>query len=87
MNYKEYLLLAVFGLLSTFWKVLSYQDIDARKIGAKVILSIVLSVGIVPAIMEYYQLSITIGIGLSVFVTMFSESLIELIQKKIAERK
>lgn len=86
MNYKEYLILAFFGLVSTFWKVLSDDLIDAKKIASKVVLSIILSVGIIPAVMEYYQLSLTVGIALSVFVTMFSDTLIELVGKKIKER-
>jgi hypothetical protein len=87
MEYKDYLLLAIFGIASSVWKVLTEDIVEVKKMASKAILSLLLSVGIIPAVMDYYHLSITIGIGLTVFMTIFSDSLIELVNKKIKNYK
>lgn len=85
MKIEEYLTLAGAGTLVTLYKILSNQmeKIIPFEIAKKTVLGLIIAVLIVPAIMEYYQLTLTIGIALTSVINLFVEVIMKRLEKKI----
>lgn len=88
MKIEEYLILAGAGGLVTAYKLLSnkMEKIVPKEIAKKSILSIIISVLIVPAIMEYYKFSLTIGIAIVGFINLFVEIILKKLESKIENK-
>lgn len=88
MKIEEYLVLAGAGGLVTIYKLLTQQmeKIIPFEIIKKAILGLIISVLIVPALMEYFQLSLTIGIALTSVINMFVEVIMKKLERKIEEK-
>jgi hypothetical protein len=85
MRIQDYLILAGAGTLVTLYKILSTQmeKIIPFEIAKKAVLGLIIAVLIVPAIMEYYQLTLTIGIALTSVINLFVEVIMKRLEKKI----
>lgn len=87
MNFEYFIFLGVTGLLSTGYKVAkSVNKLDARAIIAETILSLIISIVIMPAIMEEYKITITKAVALVAIMTIFSNLIIKLVEKKIIKK-
>jgi hypothetical protein len=87
MNFEYFIFLAFTGLLSTGYKVAkSVNKLDARAIIAETILSLIISLAIVPAIMEEYKITITKAVAMVAIMTIFSNLIIKLVEKKITKK-
>ena len=86
MDFKNYLFLTVAAIFTTAFKVLRGHDLSAKTIAMKLILAIIIAVFFVPAIMEWFDLSLRVGLGLAALLTMISEQVVDIIEKKIPEK-
>ena len=88
MKIEQYLILAGAGILVTVYKMLSAEmdKIIPAEILKKSLLALIVSVLIVPAVMEYFKLSITIGIALASVMNLFIELLMKKFAKKLEEK-
>lgn len=87
MNFGDFIILGSAGLLATVYKVAkSVNKLDARAIIAETILSLIISIFIMPAIMEEYKITITLAGALVAIMTIFSNLIIKLVEKKIIKK-
>ncbi len=86
MDFKNYLFLSAAALLTTIFKVLKGFDMSAKIIASKVILSIIIAMFFVPAIMDWMNFSLQIGLGLAALLTMISEQVVDIIEKTIPKK-
>ena len=86
MEFKNYLFLAIAAVLTTLFKILRGIKMSAKIIASKVILSIIIAMFFVPAIMEWFNLSLQIGLGLAALFTMISEQVVDIIEKTIPKK-
>jgi len=88
MKLEQYLILAGAGILVTAYKLLSKElkDIVPVEIAKKTILSLVISILIVPAILEYFKLSFTVGIGIVAIINLFVEIIMKKLEAKIEKK-
>lgn len=87
MNFEYFIFLGLTGLLATGYKVAkSVNKLDAKWIIAETILSLIISLAIVPALMYTSKLSIQQGIGITAILTVFSNLFIKLLEKKIIKK-
>jgi hypothetical protein len=59
---------------------------SAKIIASKVILSIIIAMFFVPAIMDWFNLSLQIGLGLAALLAMISEQVVDIIEKTIPKK-
>jgi hypothetical protein len=62
------------------------EKIIPKEIARETILSLIISVLVVPAAMEYWQLSLTIGIGLASLINMFVKVILKKLEKKVIDK-
>lgn len=86
MNHKEYLALLFAGLFTAAFKILKENTKGARSITVSVMVSIIIVIFLVPAIMEYFEFSLRVGLGLASSMTLISEKIIDLIEKKLPDK-
>lgn len=86
MNYKEYIYLVIAGLFTAAFKLIRENTSEARTIALSVMVSILVVVFMVPALMDYFKLSLRIGLGLAVTLTLISDKLIYLLEKKLPKK-
>ena len=86
MDFKNYLFLSLAALLTTIFKLLKGANMSAKIIASKVILSIIIAMFFVPAIMDWFNLSLQIGLGLAALLTMISEQVVDIIEKTIPKK-
>ena len=88
MRTSDYIFLAISGIAVTVYRLLNekIEKIIPKEIAKETILSLIISVLVVPAAMEYWQLSITIGIGLSSLINMFVKVILKKLEKKVVEK-
>ncbi len=85
MKIVDYSALAIAVTLVTLYKILSnkMEKIIPIEIAKKTVLGLIIAVLIVPAIMEYYNLTLTIGIALASIINLFVEVIMKRLEKKI----
>lgn len=88
MKIEEYLILSGAGILVVAYKILSteMEKIVPKTIAQKTILSLIISLLIVPAVLEYFKLSFTIGVALTSIINMFVEVIMKKLENKIATK-
>jgi hypothetical protein len=87
MEIQNLFFLAIIGLLATAYKVYKAPSkMEARVIIAETILSILISLTIVPAIMVHYHFGIYKGMTITAIFNIFSSILLKNLEKKIKER-
>ena len=88
MKIEQYLILAGAGIVVTAYRIMSkkLEEIVPIAIAKETILGLVISVLIVPAIIEYFKLSFTVGIGIVAIINMFIRVIMEKIEKKIEKK-
>ena len=86
MEFKQYIIMAVGGIVTTAFKLLRGQDYTTKNIAMKILIGLIISVMIIPAVMEYFNLSVKIGLALTCFSTMCSEALIDIVEKKLPKK-
>jgi hypothetical protein len=88
MKIEQYLILAGAGILVTAYKIMSkkIEEIVPQEIAKKTILSLVISILIVPALLEYFKLSFTIGIAIVAIINLFVEVIMKKLENKIGDK-
>lgn len=86
MDFKNYLFLALAGIFTTGFKLLKGNDRSARNIALKVMIALIIALFFIPAIMEWFDISIRIGLGITALFTMISEQVVDIIEKKIPQK-
>ena len=86
MDFKNYLFLSLAGIFTTGFKLLKGNDHSARNIALKVMIALIIALFFIPAIMEWFDLSIKIGLGLTALFTMISEQVVDIIEKKVPQK-
>jgi uncharacterized membrane protein YagU involved in acid resistance len=86
MEFKNYLFLTIAAIFTTAFKILRGVNMSAKIIASKVIFSIIISVFFVPAIMDWFGLSLQVGLGLAALLTMISEQVVDIIEKTIPKK-
>ena len=88
MKIEQYLILAGAGILVTAYKIMSkkMEEIVPIEIAKKTILSLVISILIVPAIVEYFKLSFTVGIAIVAIINLFVEVILKKLETKIEDK-
>jgi hypothetical protein len=88
MRTSDYIFLALTGILATVYRILNQkiEKIIPKEIIRETILSIIISIVIIPAIMEYWGLSIRLGIGLSGIINIFVKIIMVKLEQKVGEK-
>jgi hypothetical protein len=88
MKTSDYIVLALAGLLVTIYRILNnkMERIIPKNIAKETILSVIISVIIIPAAMEYWNLSLKLGIGLTGIVNLFVKVILQKLEKKVEEK-
>jgi hypothetical protein len=88
MKIEEYLALAGAGGLATLYKIMSseMEKIVPLAVMKKSLLSLIISILIVPALMEYFKLSLTVGIAITSGINLFVEIIMKKLEKKIEDK-
>jgi hypothetical protein len=88
MRTTDYIFLALAGIAVTIYRLLNDQmeKIIPKEIARETILSLIISVLVVPGAMEYWQLSLTIGIGLASLINMFVKVILKKLEKKVIDK-
>jgi hypothetical protein len=87
MNFEYFIFLGFTGLLATGYKVAKSTDkLDSRAIIAETILSFIISIVIMPAIIEEYKITIYKAVAAVSLMTIFSNLLIKIVEKKIIKK-
>jgi len=86
MEFKNYLFLTIAAIFTTAFKILRGVNMSAKIIASKVIFSIIIAVFFIPAIMEWFKLSLQVGLGLAALLTMISEQIVDIIEKTIPKK-
>lgn len=84
-EFKNYLIYAAFGLLVTCWKIFKQVSegikLSIAKITSEVLLSLIISLAVVPKLVKYLKWDLDGGIFLATIISMFSKIIIEVIEK------
>ena len=85
MKIEQYLILAGCGIVVTAYKLLGkkMEEIVPKEVGKKTLLSLIISILIVPALIEYFKLSFTVGIERVALINVFIEVIMKQLEKKI----
>jgi hypothetical protein len=86
MDFKNYLFLAVAAIFTTAFKLLRGDDHSSKNIALKLMIALIIAIFFVPAIMEWFDLSVRIGLGLTALLTMISEQVVDIIEKNIPQK-
>lgn len=88
MRTTDYIFLALAGIAVTIYRLLNDQmeKIIPKEIARETILSLIISVLVVPGAMQYWQLSLTIGIALSTLINMFVKVILKKLEKKVIDK-
>lgn len=88
MKTSDYIVLALAGLLVTIYRILNnkMERIIPKNIAKETVLSVIISVIIIPAAMEYWNLSLKLGIGLTGIVNLFVKVIMVKLEKKVEEK-
>lgn len=87
MEIQNLFFLAIIGLLATAFKVLkSPNKLETKVIIAETILSLLISLTVVPAIMVHYHFGIYKGMTITAVATIFSSILLKNLENKIKEK-
>ena len=88
MKTSDYIVLALAGLLVTIYHILNnkMEKIVPKHIASETALSVIISVIIIPAAMEYWNLSLKLGIGLTGIVNLFVKVIMVKLEKKVEEK-
>jgi len=88
MKTSDYIVLALAGLLVTIYRILNnkMERIIPKNIAKETVLSVIISVIIIPAAMEYWNLSLKLGIGLTGIVNLFVKVIMAKLEKKVEEK-
>lgn len=88
MKTSDYIVLALAGLLVTIYRILNnkMEKIVPKHIARETALSVIISVIIIPAAMEYWTLSLKLGIGLTGIVNLFVKVIMVKLEKKVEEK-
>jgi hypothetical protein len=89
-KFHELLILAAAGLLVTAYKVLKSISegvtLTIATIVTKVLLSLIISLLIVPKIMIYFSMDIYSGLTVASVINLFSEGIMKIAEKKVLEK-
>lgn len=88
MKTSDYIVLALVGLLVTIYRILNskMERIIPKNVARETILSVIISVIIIPAAMEYWALSLKLGIALTGIVNLFVKVILQKLEKKVEEK-
>jgi hypothetical protein len=88
MRTSDYIFLAISGIAVTIYRLVNdkMEKIIPKEVAKETILSLIISVLVIPAAMEYWQLSLIIGIGLSSLINMFVKVILSKLEKKVIDK-
>jgi hypothetical protein len=86
MDFKNNLIIAFPALLALLYRLVKDTGKSARYFLSLIILAIFMSLIIVPAISEYYSLSLRMTSGLSGILVLFAPTIIDIIEKRLPQK-
>lgn len=83
MQFENYLYYVIAGFIALIYRVSKETGKSARYYLSLIILAIFMSVVIAPAISEYLRLSVRITSGLSGFLVLFGNIIVDVVEKRL----